>query len=385
MDNRTNFVKISNIGRITSGEHIYRMFELCGDLLDITAIGPDSLVLTYMRRSAAKECTDLISSKVYLAHLNLSAEYFYPTEEPDYSSNPILQGLGVNICNDSFRYDYRSFVPWNARSRSRWSATPAQSSSNSGSETGARRKVIIGGEFAQTLKDHTIPWKLPSSGEPVDECPICLHVLGDTNYNIYSDKTRSLMLRLCKHTFHQTCLEALLKQSTSRFLQCPICRNVHGTRTGTRPTNGTITHNILDSALPGHEQYKTIKITFNFVNGVQGADHPSPGQPFTAPGFPRMAYLPDSPEGIDAMHGIYVAWQQKLIFTVGRSITNSLDNVVTWDGIHMKTSPNGTEHGYPDAGYLRNLFEELEGFGITSATISSHKAKYPQLRNRGCL
>lgn len=29
----------------------------------------------------------------------------------------------------------------------------------------------------------------------------------------------------------------------------------------------------------------------------QGPEHPSPGKPFTARGFPRQCYLPDSPQG----------------------------------------------------------------------------------------
>ena len=39
-----------------------------------------------------------------------------------------------------------------------------------------------------------------------------------------------------------------------------------------------------------------------------------------------------------ALHGIYLAWRQRLMFTVGRSITTGQDNCVTWNDIHMKTS-----------------------------------------------
>ena len=35
------------------------------------------------------------------------------------------------------------------------------------------------------------------------------------------------------------CLNQMLKTSPSPFLQCPICKKVHGVRTGNRPQNGT--------------------------------------------------------------------------------------------------------------------------------------------------
>ena len=39
-----------------------------------------------------------------------------------------------------------------------------------------------------------------------------------------------------------------------------------------------------------------------------------------------------------ALHGVYLAWAQRLMFTVGRSITTGQDNCVTWNDIHMKTN-----------------------------------------------
>jgi len=44
------------------------------------------------------------------------------------------------------------------------------------------------------------------------------------------------------------------------------------------------------------------------------------------------------------------AFNRKLIFTVGRSVTTGLDNQTVWNGIHHKTSLNGgaSHFGYPD-------------------------------------
>ena len=34
-----------------------------------------------------------------------------------------------------------------------------------------------------------------------------------------------------------------------------------------------------------------------------------------------QAYLPDSEAGVKMLHGVYIAWSQRVMFTVGRSIT----------------------------------------------------------------
>ena len=46
----------------------------------------------------------------------------------------------------------------------------------------------------------------------------------------------------------------------------------------------------------------------------------------------------DTTEGELALHGIYLAWTQRLMFTVGQSITTGRDNCITWNDLHMKTN-----------------------------------------------
>jgi deltex-like protein len=41
-----------------------------------------------------------------------------------------------------------------------------------------------------------------------------------------------------------------------------------------------------------------------------------------------------------------------------------VDNVVTWNDIHHKTSPYPGEHGYPDPGYLDRVADDLAQHGI---------------------
>lgn len=55
----------------------------------------------------------------------------------------------------------------------------------------------------------------------------------------------------------------------------------------------------------------------------------------------RVAYLPDTEEGREVRDLIKLAFERKLIFTIGRSVTTGKDNRIVWNGIHMKTNTNG--------------------------------------------
>lgn len=65
-------------------------------------------------------------------------------------------------------------------------------------------------------------------------------------------------------------------------------------------------------------------------------EHPNPGVRY--PGTDRVAYLPDSPEGNRVLGLLRRAFEQRLIFTIGTSMTTGMQNVITWNDIHHKTS-----------------------------------------------
>ena len=74
-------------------------------------------------------------------------------------------------------------------------------------------------------------------------------------------------------------------------------------------------------------------------------------------GTTRTAYLPDIPEGREVLNLLKEAFDRRLIFTVGRSVTTGLDNQVVWNGIHHKTSLSGgsANFGYPDPTYFTRV------------------------------
>ena len=72
-------------------------------------------------------------------------------------------------------------------------------------------------------------------------------------------------------------------------------------------------------------------ISYQFPSGVQGSEHPNPGQHYQ--GTSRTAYLPDNREGREVLRFLRRAFDARLVFTVGTSNTTGLSNQVIWNDI----------------------------------------------------
>uniref|UniRef100_A0AAQ6IBK8 E3 ubiquitin-protein ligase n=1 Tax=Anabas testudineus TaxID=64144 RepID=A0AAQ6IBK8_ANATE len=181
-----------------------------------------------------------------------------------------------------------------------------------------------------------------------DKCPICI----DT----FTNKKRLK----CKHEF---CDECLKQAEKSLGPICPVCKDVFGVVEGDQP-DGKMSVRTEYFSLPGYSYCQTIVITYDIPSGRQTEKHPKPGQPYH--GISRSAYLPDNKEGREVLQLLRKAFDQKLIFTVGTSRTTGLENQVTWNDIHHKTSTSGGPQGfgYPDPDYLSRVREELKAKGI---------------------
>ena len=66
--------------------------------------------------------------------------------------------------------------------------------------------------------------------------------------------------------------------------------------------------------------------------------HPDPGNFYH--GITRTAYLPDNKEGNEIQTLLQIAFERKLVFTIGRSRTTGKEGVITWNDIHHKTNPH---------------------------------------------
>ncbi|XP_076829438.1 E3 ubiquitin-protein ligase DTX4a isoform X2 [Brachyhypopomus gauderio] len=207
---------------------------------------------------------------------------------------------------------------------------------------------------------------------PEEDCTICMEALaGPSGYKGPGvggiSRAESVgRLSQCGHQYHLQCLVAMYNNGNKDgSLQCPTCKTIYGVKTGNQPP-GKMEYHVIPHSLPGHPDCKTIRIIYNIPPGIQGPEHPNPGKPFTARGFPRHCYLPDSDKGRLVLKLLLVAWDRRLIFSVGTSSTTGETDTVIWNEVHHKTEfgSNLTGHGYPDSGHLDNVLEELRAQGI---------------------
>ncbi|KAM6910900.1 putative E3 ubiquitin-protein ligase DTX2 isoform 2-T2 [Lycodopsis pacificus] len=171
----------------------------------------------------------------------------------------------------------------------------------------------------------------------------------------------------CGHTLHMLCMLAMYNNGTKDgSLQCPSCKTIYGEKTGTQPKGKMEIYSIAQS-LPGHPDCGTIQVIYSIPPGLQGPEHPNPGQPYSCRGFPRFCFLPDNDKGRKVLELLKVAWMRRLIFIVGTSSTTGEPDTVVWNGIHHKTEmmSNMSGHGYPDPNYLDNVLSELASQGVT--------------------
>ncbi|NXL45201.1 DTX3L ligase, partial [Podilymbus podiceps] len=181
-----------------------------------------------------------------------------------------------------------------------------------------------------------------------DMCPICMDRINNKE-----------ILKKCKHAFCKSCID----QAMAYKKTCPVCNTVYGVIKGDQP-EGTMSTRTLSFSLPGYSSCGTIEITYCMQSGIQTSNHPNTGKLYHATS--RTAYLPDNKEGQEILQLLKRAFNQKLIFTVGRSCTTGAEGVITWNDIHHKTNISGgpTNFGYPDPDYLRRVRLELKAKGI---------------------
>lgn len=77
-------------------------------------------------------------------------------------------------------------------------------------------------------------------------------------------------------------------------------------------------------------------------------------------------FLLHPPPSLQVLKLLIMAWDRRLIFTIGTSSTTGESDTVVWNEIHHKTEfgSNLTGHGYPDPNYLDNVLTELSAQGV---------------------
>ena len=159
----------------------------------------------------------------------------------------------------------------------------------------------------------------------------------------------------CSHKYHKVCLLQLI--GNKQWAKCAICSTIFGNMIGDQ-SDGTMSHYVDKNTKCSGYNAGTIIIDYSMKNGIRNGKHFS--------GTHRTAYLPDTKEGWEVFYLLKEAFDRKLIFTVGRSVTTGQDNVVVWNGIHHKTNTSGgaSHFGYPDPTYFSRVKEELAVKGV---------------------
>ncbi|CAC5394873.1 DTX [Mytilus coruscus] len=127
---------------------------------------------------------------------------------------------------------------------------------------------------------------------------------------------------------------------------CPQCGGIQGILIGIQPP-GRMETNIKSSSLCGFPGTNTIEIV-----------HPNPGRPFE--GITRQAYLPNNTKSQLVAKLLQIAFDRRLIFTIGTSRTTGKTGVITWNDINHKTNPeHNATFGLPDDTYFDRVLDDL--------------------------
>lgn len=182
------------------------------------------------------------------------------------------------------------------------------------------------------------------------ECTICCN-----EYASFAAAPKLWEKLRCGHQLCSACYSHILTTRKTMsgveqtFIKCPFCADFIGIEIGTCP-DIQMNVQIIEKSCEGYESSGTISINYFVDSGYQ---------------LNRTAYLPNSSEGNEVLRLLKIAWDRRLCFTIGESVTTGQKNVLVW-GIHHKTAMSGgvSSYGYPDMRYMDRVKLELKAYGI---------------------
>ncbi|KAH8308560.1 hypothetical protein KR018_005868, partial [Drosophila ironensis] len=218
---------------------------------------------------------------------------------------------------------------------------------------------IVGVDPASDMISRFVKVVEPPLWPNAQPCPMCMEEL------VHSAQNPAISLSRCQHLMHLQCLNGMIiaqqnEMNKNLFIECPVCGIVYGEKVGNQPI-GSMSWSIISKNLPGHEGQNTIQIVYDIASGLQTSEHPHPGRAFFAVGFPRICYLPDCPLGRKVLRFLKIAFDRRLLFSIGRSVTTGREDVVIWNSVDHKTQFNM----FPDPTYLQRTMQQLVHLGVT--------------------
>ncbi|KAF9429441.1 putative E3 ubiquitin-protein ligase dtx2 [Entomortierella beljakovae] len=215
------------------------------------------------------------------------------------------------------------------------------------------------------------------------ECPICqesLVVPGHDRANSSAQGSDTLnpekvvKLKSCRHCFHEDCISSWFSSKDSQ-LKCPMCNtmcttNAKSGATKKAMTGGPMKLGPMPDGVMGYSFDARLSCYFIYIvipaHTIPNSD-PSvnQGQNISVNTDIRYAIVPFSARlGPLLMIRLISAFYYGHLFRNGQSITRGVNNVVVWNGIHLRTAMTG-EYGFPAPNFETNCWEEISQKGVS--------------------
>ncbi|GJJ70095.1 hypothetical protein EMPS_02444 [Entomortierella parvispora] len=207
------------------------------------------------------------------------------------------------------------------------------------------------------------------------ECPICQDEMEvqDTQPMVSPSPShlapeRVVKLNGCRHIFHEGCIKEWFQAKDSQ-LKCPMCSAMCTSKAKAGATKGAFSGKPIKL---GPMPDATLGYAFDVRLACYFVYVCVPGHYITAESGSRVwikhefryFVVPFTARlGPLLMIRLICLFYYGHLFMVGRSLTRNVDNVVIWNGVHVRTAMTGV-YGFPAAEFEKNCWEELDRKGV---------------------
>ncbi|KAG0022171.1 putative E3 ubiquitin-protein ligase dtx2 [Entomortierella chlamydospora] len=239
------------------------------------------------------------------------------------------------------------------------------------------------------IRDET---KSGASGPALAECPICQEDLVLPEANGATTTTTSapekvVKLKSCRHCFHELCINEWFKSKDAQ-LKCPMCNTMCTTNAKSGAAKEAMRGQIPQKLGPmpdGVMGYSfDVRLACYFIYIIipsHKIPNPNPGaslsDTITVNTDIRYAIVPFSARlGPLLMIRLICLFYYGHMFRIGQSLTRGSDNVVIWNGVHLRTSMTGG-YGFPAPNFESNCWQEINQKGIAMG-LEEHIVNMPR-------
>ncbi|KAG0346554.1 hypothetical protein BG004_001439 [Podila humilis] len=288
-------------------------------------------------------------------------------EELDKLGKDLMSDLLVVAEPEMLRLDQSSHTTSSSTSSS---STTALTSNSSTTSTTTTTTTTISTSVSVTAAPST----LTPSPDFSAECSICRDELaiskaGTSAAAASEPDDQVVKLNACRHCFHRGCIVEWFLSPNSQ-LKCPVCNTLCTTRGPASATKeafkGSVTK--LGPMPNGYMGYTFDDRLACFFIYIVMPGHTircdSTGLDVLVPPDRRYAVVPLSAKlGPLLMIRLICLFYYGHMFRVGESVTRGLNNVLVWNGVHLRTAMTGS-YGFPAPEAELSCWEEINRKGV---------------------